>query len=319
MNHYGILIFLLTTSLFGTASAHNAEPDREPVSLETLFATVGIDPNTPVTVQQLDDGFYVLFGIGGNILVSSGADGVLIIDDQFPLMMPRLRAAMLEQGDERVDFAVNTHWHFDHANGNRVLGAEGTWLVSQTNSRQKLQSEQRINLGPMTYLQEAFPPEALPDITFDDSMQFHFNGERIDLWHFGPAHTTGDAVVYFSEHNTVHMGDVFNLAGYPFVDAGNGGTLDGMLAFCEAVLTRIGDDATVIPGHGPISDRAGLEDYTAMLRHVHTQIARMIQAGSSLKEIQAAGITQQWDETKGDSSSFLERAFTSMTHRHPDH
>lgn len=319
MKHRAVILFAITLGLVGSLSAHNAEPDHAPVSLETLFETVGIDLDTPVTLQQLDEGFYVLFGIGGNILVSSGADGVLIIDDQFPLMMPRLRAAMLEQGDQRVDFAVNTHWHFDHADGNRVLGAEGTWLVSQTNSRQKLQSDQRINLGAMTYLQEAFPPEALPDITFDDSMQFHFNGERIDLWHFGPAHTTGDAVVYFSGHNTVHMGDVFNLAGYPFVDAGNGGTLDGMLAFCEAVLSRIADDATVIPGHGPISDRKGLEDYTAMLRHVHTQIARMIETGSSLEEIQAAGITQQWDETKGDPSSFLERSFTSMTHRHPDH
>ncbi|MDZ4729668.1 MAG: hypothetical protein SH820_06975 [Xanthomonadales bacterium] len=156
MNQNGMLIFLLTTSLFGTASAHNAEPDREAVSLETLFETVGIDPDSPVTVQQLGGGFYVLFGIGGNILVSSGADGVLIIDDQFPLMMPRLRAAMLEQGDQRVDFAVNTHWHFDHADGNRVLGAEGTWLVSQTNSRQKLQSDQRINMGAMTYLSHAW-------------------------------------------------------------------------------------------------------------------------------------------------------------------
>lgn len=314
-----ILSVLVIAAGFTPAWAHDAEPDREPVNLEEFMKAFGIDPDTPVKVQKIDEGFYVMFGIGGNILVSSGADGVLIIDDQFPFMMPRLREAMREQGDEKVDFAVNTHWHFDHADGNQVLGAEGTWLVSQANSRHKMQSSQRINLGVLTYQQDAYPPKALPDITFDETMQFHFNGERIDLWNFGPAHTTGDAAVYFSGHNAVHMGDVFSNAGYPFIDAGNGGTLDGVVAFCEAVLERIGEDAIVIPGHGPVTDRAALEAYTAMLRHVHVEMSRMTLAGSSLEEIQAAGITRQWDETKGDPSHFLERAYTSLTHRHPDH
>lgn len=314
-----ILVLLLAAAVCGPVSAHDAEPDREAVTLDAVFGKLGVDPDKPVTVQEIDPGFYVLFGVGGNVLVSSGADGVLIIDDQFPHMIPRLKAAMLERGDHKVDFAVNTHWHFDHAGGNEVLGADGTWLVSQANSRQKLLDDQRINLGPLTVLQTAYPPQALPDITFDDTMQFHFNGERIELWNFGPAHTTGDATVYFSGHDTVHMGDVFNLAGYPFVDAGNGGTLDGVLKTCEAVLNRISGKTVVIPGHGPVSDRAGLEAYTAMLRHVHAELTRMILAGSSLEEIQAAGITRQWDEVKGDPSSFLERSYTSLTHRHPDH
>ena len=318
MKYCFVTYLLISAGLSGPLWAHDAEPDREPITLDAVFGKLGIDPDKPVQVQEIDDGFYVMFAVGGNILVSSGADGVLIIDDQFPHMIPRLKAAMLERGDKQVDFAVNTHWHFDHAGGNEALSAEGTWLVSQANSRQKLQSDQLINLGPLTVLQNAYPPQALPDITFDDTMQFHLNGERIELWNFGPAHTTGDATVYFSGHGTVHMGDVFNLAGYPFVDAGNGGTLDGMLKTCEAVLDRIGENTIVIPGHGPVSDRAGLEAYTAMLRHVYEQMTRMIQSGSSLEEIQAAGITQQWDETKGDPSSFLERSYTSLTHRHPE-
>lgn len=310
------LLILATASTIAPAWAHDAEPDREGVTLDEVFVKLGVDPDKPVQVQEIDKGFYVLFGVGGNVLVSSGADGVLIIDDQFPHMIPRLKAAMQERGDGEVDFAINTHWHFDHAGGNEVLGAEGTWLVSQANSREKLLADQRINLGPMTVLQMAYPQKALPDITFDETMQFHFNGERIELWNFGPAHTTGDATVYFSGHDTVHMGDVFNLAGYPFVDAGNGGTLDGLLQTCEAVLQRIGETAIVIPGHGPVSDRAGLADYTAMLRHVHDELVRMIQAGNSLEEIHAAGITRQWDETKGDPTHFLERSYTSLTHRH---
>ncbi|HET6563900.1 MAG TPA: MBL fold metallo-hydrolase [Xanthomonadales bacterium] len=314
-----LLIWLMAVFACGTVTAHDAEPDREAVSADEAIIKLGIDPDQPVRVQEIDQGFYVLFGLGGNVLVSSGKDGVLVIDDQFPHMVPKLKAAMAERGDGKVDFAVNTHWHFDHAGGNEVLAADGTWLVSQANSRKKLQANQRINLGSMTVLQPAYPEQALPDITFNDTMQFHFNGERIELWNFGPAHTTGDATVYFSGHNAVHLGDVFNLAGYPFVDAGNGGTLDGFLATCEAVLGRIGENAIVIPGHGPVSDRAGLEAYTAMLRHVYEEMSQMIVAGNSLDEIKAAGITRQWDEVKGDPSSFLERSYASLTHQHLDH
>ncbi|HKX57250.1 MAG TPA: MBL fold metallo-hydrolase, partial [Xanthomonadales bacterium] len=201
-----LLLFVPFAAVLSPAIAHDAEPDREAVTVADIFAKLGIDKDKPVQVQEIDKGFYVLFGVGGNVLVSSGADGVLIIDDQFPHMIPRLKAAMQERGDNKVDFAVNTHWHFDHAGGNEVLGADGTWLVSQANSREKLLADQRINLGPMTVLQTAYPPQALPDITFDDTMQFHCNGERIELWSFGPAHTTGDATVYFTGHDTVHMG-----------------------------------------------------------------------------------------------------------------
>ncbi|MEJ8569134.1 MBL fold metallo-hydrolase [Elongatibacter sediminis] len=307
---------LLSVLACSTAGAHDAAPDREPLSLDQMADALGIDPEAPVKVQELGDGFYVLFGLGGNVLVSSGEDGVLIIDDQFPMIMPRLRAAMKERGDTRIDFVVNTHWHFDHADGNQILGAEGTWLVSQANSRRMLLEDQLINLGPMTFRQEAYPPHALPDITFDTTMQFHFNGERIDLLHVGPAHTTGDAAVYFHGHDTVHMGDVFNLAGYPFVDAGNGGTLDGMLAFSESVLETIGPKTIVVPGHGPVADRAALVDYVAMLRHVHAHLTAMIAAGGTLEEALEAGITARWDEEKGDPASFIERSWTSLTHRY---
>ena len=182
---------------------------------------------TPITTQQLAENFHVLFGVGGNILVSIGENGVLIVDDQFPQMVPKYKATIGELGGGAINFAINTHWHFDHADGNQVLGPEGTWLVAHETSRQMMMKDNVINLVNARRDQPAYPETALPVLTYDDRMRFHFNGERIDLVHFGPAHTTGDTAVIFRGHRTVHMGDVYNNAGYPFIDADNGGSLAG--------------------------------------------------------------------------------------------
>ncbi|MFB3079283.1 MAG: MBL fold metallo-hydrolase, partial [Lysobacterales bacterium] len=235
------------------AQAHDIPSAPEPMQLDALLSAVGWSYDTGVETQSLAEGFYVLFGVGGNVLVSSGADGVLMVDDQFPKMVPKLKQAMRKMGDRNVDFVINTHWHFDHADGNQVLGKKDVWLVSQINSRRMMQRDNVINTVSLAYRQEPYPAHALPDITFDQRMQFHLNGERIDLLHFGPAHTTGDTAVIFRGQNAVHMGDVFNNAGYPFIDADNGGSLDGLIAFCEAVLAEIDEDTTVVPGHGAVA------------------------------------------------------------------
>ena len=189
---------------------------------------------TEITVEQAGDGLYVFFGIGGNIAVSIGEQGVLIVDDQFPEMAPKYRAKIGELGGGDIDFAINTHWHYDHADGNKLLGPEGTWLVSQANSREMMTTDNVINtVVRVPFNQPAYETDALPIFAFEDRMQMHFNGERIDLIHTGPAHTTGDAAVIFRDHNAVHMGDVYNNAGYPFIDADNGGDIDGMIAFWD--------------------------------------------------------------------------------------
>jgi glyoxylase-like metal-dependent hydrolase (beta-lactamase superfamily II) len=303
---------------FRAGLAHDARPIPEPLSMDELVTAFGMDFEQDVTTTRLDDGFYVIFGMGGNVLVSSGPDGVLMIDDQFPEMVPKLKQAMGLMGDDTVDFVVNTHWHFDHADGNLVLGQQGTWLVSHANSRKMMQADHLIDMVSLSHIQKAYPPHALPDITFNDSMQFHFNGERIELKFYGPAHTTGDTATIFRGHNTVHMGDVFN-GGYPFIDAGNGGSLDGIIKFCEGVLAEINKDTTVVPGHGPISDHAGLVGYIEMLKTVQRDMLAMIRDGKTLEEIQAAGITKRWDEQRGDSTGFVDRAYTSLTRRYfPD-
>jgi glyoxylase-like metal-dependent hydrolase (beta-lactamase superfamily II) len=150
---------------------------------------------TPITTQQLAENFHVLFGVGGNILVSIGANGVLIVDDQFPQMVPKYKAKIGELGGGAVNFAINTHWHFDHADGNQTLGPEGTWLVAHETSRQMMMKNNVINLVTQKRDQPAYAETAWPVLTYDDTMRFHFIGERIDLMHFGPAHTTGDTAV----------------------------------------------------------------------------------------------------------------------------
>jgi len=272
-----------------------------------------------IVTEEVRDGLYVLFGVGegviaGNIGVSIGAQGVLLVDDQFPEMAPKYKAAIRELGGaEEIAFAINTHWHFDHADGNKALGPEGTWLVSHENSRQMLLQDNIINLVSTQIEQPTFPTAALPVVTFDRSMRFHFNGQQIDLLHFGPAHTNGDTAVIFREHNAVHLGDVFNNAGYPFIDADNGGDLDGMIAFCEGALAELDEGGIVIPGHGPIATYADLARYIEMLKSVRAKIAALVAQGATLEQVVAARPTADWDAQYGDPARMINRSYLSLS------
>ena len=286
------------------------------MTLDQMLAVFEWDFETAeIETQKVGDGLYVLFGLGGNIAVSIGADGVLIVDDQFPEMIPKVNAAIEALGGGSVDYAVNTHWHFDHAEGNLALGPAGTKIVAHSNARADMAQGGIINLVAMQYGQPAYPADALPTITFDDRMQFHYNGEQIDLVHAGPAHTTGDTAVIFRNHKAVHFGDVFNNTGYPFIDADSGGEINGMIAFCQAILDELPKDAIVIPGHGEITDYATLEAYIAMLTTVRDRVAAAIAEGKSLEEVEAGDPTAGFEEAYGDvaaSLGFVNRVYTSL-------
>ena len=170
--------------------------------------------------------------------------------------------------------------------------------------------------GPFAGEQKAYPEHALSDITFDRTMQFHINGETIELLHVGPAHTDGDTAVIFRGVNAVHLGDVFNNAGYPFIDADNGGDLAGMIAFCQAVHDAIDDDTKVIPGHGPVTDRAKLARYIEVLTIIQGRVQALIDDGKSLEEIMAVKPTADFDtEFQANAMmlpSFLSRVYASL-------
>lgn len=299
-----------TIALFAMSASHGHD---EPLPLPDLLNAFGWSfAETEITTEKVRGNVYVLFGLGGNIGVSVGSQGVLIVDDQFPEMAAKVGDAIRDIGGGAVDFAINTHWHFDHAEGNLALGPGGTWLVSQANSRRMMLDDHVINLVAVKYKQKAYPKSALPVITYDDQMQFHFNDEQIDLMHFGPAHTTGDTAIIFRGSNAVHLGDVFNQSGYPFIDADNGGDLAGMIRFCQSVLETINEDTIVIPGHGPISNYQGLADYIAMLQHSHAAIKELIEQGKSMDEVLAAKPTAKYDAVFGDPGQFVNRSYTSI-------
>ena len=311
MNKLVKRLHLLSLALWGVAGSVWAHDDT--MNLDELMAAFGWDlSKVEITTEKVTDNFYVLFGAGGNIGVSVGSQGVMIVDDQFPELMPKIGDAIRDIGGGAVDFAINTHWHFDHAEGNLALGPGGTWLVSQANSREKMLGDHVINLVSLKYLQKAYPKSALPVITYDTTMQFHFNDEQVDLLHAGPAHTTGDTAVIFRGSNVVHMGDVFN-RGYPFIDADNGGDLAGMIVFCQAVLDTINKDTVVVPGHGPISDYEGLQSYIAMLSTVHERITKLVKRGKSMEEVVDAYVTRGFDQTYGNPTGFINRAYTSVS------
>ena len=281
---------------------------------DELNASRGIDfEAAEIRVESLSSDMHVLFGIGGNVLASIGSQGVLIVDNQFAPIVPKIRSALNVLGGEEVDFVINTHWHFDHTGGNSLMGEAGSWMVSHINSRQMMTEPQVVNLTTAMVEQSPYMSQALPIITYEDRMQLHFNGELIELLNFGPAHTTGDTAVIFRGSNVAHMGDVFNMSGYPFIDADNGGGIDGVILFCESVLQEIEADTIVVPGHGRVGTYADLIDYVAMLRVIRERMAVLIADGATLEQVIAAQPTAEWDQVRGDPQRLLDRAYASLT------
>ena len=233
---------------------------------------------------------HMLEGRGGNIGLSIGDDGVLMIDDQYGPLAEKIRAAIAKLGGTAPRFLLNTHWHGDHTGGNAEFGRQAV-IIAHANVRKRLSERQRI-FGRTT---EPQPPHALPLVTFDDSVTVHFNGEDIRVLHLPNGHTDGDSVIFFTGSNVVHMGDLLFNGMFPFIDLESGGDVEGYVRNVETVLKQIKPDARIIAGHGPLST---IDDVKASLRMMKETIAvvkKGIDAGQSVKEIKAAGLPKEWD------------------------
>lgn len=265
-----------------------------PVMAQDQFANVSIE-TIPVAGN-----ISMLMGQGGNIGVSAGDDGILIVDDQYAPLADRIRAALADLGSDVPKFLLNTHFHGDHTGGNADFGTDSL-IVAHENVRMRLADGDA-------------PATALPIVTFDDDVTIHFNGEDITLIHMPRGHTDTDSVVLFEGSNVIHMGDHFFNGGFPFVDLANGGTVQGYLSNVEKALSWIQDDTAVIPGHGPLATRADLLEFYNVVRDTSVAIRVMKSQQMSKEDIVAAGLDpmyeswgqgfineQQWIETVYDS------------------
>ncbi len=233
---------------------------------------------------------YMLEGAGGNIGVSVGPDGILIVDDQFAPLADKIRAALKSLGDGKLRFVLNTHWHGDHTGSNAELSKEAT-VLAHDNVRKRMSTDQTI-FGEVT---PASPKEALPIITFAQGVSIHWNGEEIRAIHFPHGHTDGDTVVFFTGSNVVHLGDDFFAGRFPFVDLDSGGSVEGLIENIGKVLAEIPDDVKVIPGHGPLSTKADLARYHRMLQETSAHVKAQLAAGKDVPTIVAAGLPTEWD------------------------
>jgi glyoxylase-like metal-dependent hydrolase (beta-lactamase superfamily II) len=264
-----------------------------------------------IKVHPVAGSVYMLEGAGGNIGVSVGEDGIVIVDDQFAPLAPKIKAALKGISDKPVRFVINTHWHGDHVGGNAQFGTEST-IIAQENVRE------RMKTGTKT-TEHSVPPapkEALPIITFNDRASVHLNGEDIKAIHFAAGHTDGDSVIYFTKSNVIHMGDDFVTYGFPFVDLESGGSVEGMINAVEKVIATAPADAKVIPGHGPLSTVADMKPYAQMLHETLDKVAAGIKQGKTLDQLKQEKVLAGYEKWSGDfisTGKWIETVYHDLT------
>ncbi len=260
------------------------------------FAQQNFD-KVEIKTNKLSDSIYMLVGAGGNIGLSVGPDAVFMIDDQYAPLTPKIEAAIKAITPKPVTFLVNTHWHGDHTGGNANMSKLGPIIIAQDNVRKRMSSEQFMDF--MRSKVDASPKEALPVVTFSQTMNFHLNGDDIAAFHVPAAHTDGDSVIHFKKANIVHMGDTFFNGFYPFIDYSSGGTPDGFIAAAERVIAISDDKTKIIPGHGPLATKADLVTYRDMLVATVGKIKALVKQGKTVDEVVAAKPTADFDERWG--------------------
>lgn len=272
------------------------------------------DNEVTIKTQMVREGIYMLTGKGGNIGISSGADGIFMIDDQFAPLTGKIKQAIEEISEQPVRFLLNTHWHPDHTGGNENFGSTGAVIIAQDNVRKRMSVDNFIKLFGMEA--PAATGNALPIITFNDAVTFHLNDEEISVFHVKNAHTDGDSIVHFKKANAIHMGDTYFAGMYPFIDYDSGGTIEGCIAAIDGILALSDKNTRIIPGHGPLSNKTELTAYRTMLATIGARIQERIDAGSSLEELQKSLPDRGFSATFGNgpikSETFVEMLYEGM-------
>jgi glyoxylase-like metal-dependent hydrolase (beta-lactamase superfamily II) len=266
---------------------------------------------TTITVQPLRGNVCALIGSGGNIAVLTGSDGKLIIDSGYATSRAKITDALANLSPDPIKHLVNTHWHFDHCDGNEWMHEDGAHILAHENTRKHLATSTRVEGWDFT-----FPPSptgAIPEEVFADEKTLHVNGATIALKYYGPSHTDGDVSAYFAEADVLHCGDTWWDGHYPFIDYSTGGNIKGMIRAAESNLAKVTDKTIVIPGHGKIAGKAELTDYRDMLVTIYDRVAALKKDGKSLDEIIAAKPTAAYD-SKWAGSFITGDVFTKLVY-----
>jgi len=273
-----------------------------------------------IKVSAVAGNIYLLQGSGGNIAASVGSDGIVLVDDEFAPLAPKIAAALKSLGitDKPVRYVINTHYHFDHTGGNAPFAGQGSTVIAHDNVRARMMAGGIAgNGGSIKMTSKPAEPGALPVITFDHDVSVHLNGEDVRALHFPAGHTDGDAIIFFPKANVVHMGDDYVRYGFPFIDVDAGGSIEGMIKACEAVLARMPPDVKVIPGHGDLSNLTELREYVGMLKETSAAVSKALKAGKTLEQMKAEHVLAAWSaKYSGDFVStdiFTETLYNSLS------
>ena len=278
------------------------------IAFSTCIYSQNFD-SVEIKATKLTESIYMLEGSGGNIGALVGNDGIIIIDDQFAPLTEKIKTALSKISNKPVRFVINTHFHGDHAGGNENFGGQGAIIVAHDNARKRLSVDYLFEALKQT--QKATSYEGLPKVTFADSVTFHLNGETVHVFYAKNAHTDGDVIIHFKGSNIFHTGDVFVRYGFPFIDLGAGGSIDGMIKAVEKLITVTNDQSKIIPGHGAMSTKKDLIDYKNMLVIVRNRVADGMKQGKTLQQIADS------DPLKGyvavfDKYFFVESIYNSL-------
>ena len=256
-----------------------------PFALSPFNTAIAQDRFADVEVKAtaIKGSVHMLTGAGGNIGVSAGEDGVLIIDDQFAPLAEKIAAQLGELGSDKPKYVINTHYHGDHTGSNAFFHShKGATILAHENVRVRLANDEKIK------------PEALPTITYEDGIKIYFNGETLHVMHLAVGHTDGDSVVWFEQPNVMHTGDLFFNGRFPYIDQGAGGNVEGYMDSVKQLLAKIDDETVIIPGHGDISNKQEYSAFLAMISETFSYVKALKQDGKTLDEVKAMGLDDKW-------------------------
>jgi cyclase len=272
--------------------------------------------NTTLQTLRVRDNIYMISGpgSGGNILVLDGPEGKVMVDASYVTVAAKLKQAIDALGGAPVKLLINTHWHFDHTDGNAPIHDAGALILAHENTRQRLSTPQYMAVFDAHF--PAAPAAGLPQQTFRDDLQLHLNSEDLALSHFSPAHTDSDIYIHYEKGNVLHMGDIWFNGFYPVIDASTRGNINGMIAAASKGLVLADAETKIVPGHGPLGDKAALIKYRDMLTTVRDRLQTLKASGKSLQEATDAKPTADFDPAWGNGlmkpEAFVKLVYTTL-------